>query len=59
MGGPIGIFWGLGYIVMTAEAKKDQFQLTVPILRFLNCFSWRLRGNLYFVHLALEAIWVS
>lgn len=44
----MGIFRGSGYIVMTAGAKKDQLQLTVPILTFLNRVSRRLRGNSHF-----------
>lgn len=48
MGEPMGIFRGSGYIVMTAGAKKDQLQLTVPILTFSNRVSRRLRGNSHF-----------
>lgn len=41
----MGIFRGSGYAVMTAGAKKDQLQLTVPILTFLKHVSRKLRGN--------------
>lgn len=56
---PWGFSGDQGTLSWQLEPKKTSFSSRCQSWGFLNCVSWRLRGNSHLVHLGLDAIWVS